>query len=254
MLIDTHCHIADSEFDADREEVLQRAHISGVETVISIGCDLASSRRAVELAKKTPSVFATVGVHPHEAKGIADGDLDILRDLARNSRVVAYGEIGLDFHYDYSPRAVQISRFSEQIRLAADLSLPLVIHTREAWQETFDILKHDCGSQFKGVFHCFTAGPDEATICLEMGFMISFSGIVTFPKAELIRAAVQETPLDRILLETDAPYLSPQGFRGKRNEPAHVQLVAQKIAEIKNVPIEEVKQATTRNARSLFFS
>jgi TatD DNase family protein len=252
MLVDTHCHIAEPEFDADREEVLRRAREAGVESVIGVGCDLASSRRAVALAEKLSWAFATVGVHPHEAKTIGEGDAARLKELAGHPKVVAYGEIGLDFYYDHSPRSVQMERFAEQIGIAASLQLPLVIHTRDAWEETFKILADQGTGRLGGVFHCFTGGPKQAARALAMGFMVSFSGIITFPKAEEIRSAVRETPLDRILIETDSPYLAPQGFRGKRNEPGHVLWVAQKIAEIKQIPLEEVASRTTRNARSLF--
>jgi TatD DNase family protein len=252
MLVDTHCHIADPEFDADREEVLRRAQEAGVEYVISVGCDLVSSRRAVAFAQRLPWVFATVGVHPHEAKKIGEGDAALLKDLARHPKVVAYGEIGLDFYYDHSPRSVQMERFAEQIGIAASLQLPLVIHTRDAWEETFKILADQGAGRLGGVFHCFTGGPEQAARALAMGFMVSFSGIITFPKAEGIRSAARETPLDRILIETDSPYLAPQGYRGKRNEPGHVRWVAQEIAEVKQIPLEEVASVTTRNARSLF--
>jgi TatD DNase family protein len=254
MLIDTHCHVADPEFDADRDEVIARAQATGVEALISVGCDLASSRRAVALAEKVPSLFATVGVHPHEAKGIGEGDFDRLRELVRHPRVVAYGEIGLDFHYDYSPRPVQTARFADQIRMASGLSLPLVIHTREAWEETFEIMKAEGAERLGGVFHCFTGGPAEAERALAIGFYISFSGIATFPKAENIRAAARVTPLDRLLIETDSPYLAPQGMRGKRNEPSNVRRVAEILAETTGHSIDEIARATTENAKRLFFS
>ena len=254
MLVDTHCHIADPDFDADRTEVLRRADEAGVKVILSVGCDLSSSCRAIRLAEKLVNIFATAGVHPHEVGKMTEEDLGQLRNLSRHPKVVAFGEIGLDFHYDYSPRPVQQQRLRDQLSLASDLSLPLVIHTREAWSETFGILTEMRTDRLGGVFHCFTGGPAEAERALGLGFLVSFSGILTFPRAKPIQAAAKETPLERILIETDSPYLAPQGFRGKRNEPAWVSHVAKFLADIKEISYEEVAKSTSENAKRLFFS
>jgi len=253
MLIDTHCHVADPEFDADRAEVLQRAAEAGVERLVSVGCDLPSSRRAIALAEGLPQVYATAGVHPHEVQKTTDEALRQLRSFCDHPKVVAYGEIGLDFHYDHSPRPVQHRRFTDQISIALELSLPLIIHTRNAWNETFKVLEEAGGLKLKGVFHCFTGGPAEAERALELGFFISFSGIVTFPRADSIQAAARMIPLNRILIETDSPYLAPQGLRGRRNEPAYLIHIANFLAELRGCSYNEFAQATSENATELFF-
>ena len=252
MLIDSHCHIDDARFDADREVMMTRARAAGVEQFVTIGCDLETSRAAVTLAQQYPYIVATVGVHPHEVKLIQEGWYDELRSLARNDRVVAYGEIGLDYHYDHSPRDVQRIRFREQIQLARELKLPIVIHTREAQEDTITILKEEKASELGGVFHCFSGDAWLAKDALDLGFYLSFSGVVTFQNAVMLREIVKTVPLDRILVETDSPYLTPVPHRGKRNEPAYVRQVAEKIAEIHGISMEEVEDATTENAKRLF--
>jgi TatD DNase family protein len=252
MLIDSHCHIDDTRFDADREVMMTRARAEGIEHFVTIGCDLETSRAAVALAEGHPFVSATVGVHPHEVKLIQEPWYDQLRLLARSVRVVAYGEIGLDYHYDHSPRDVQRIRFREQIQLARELKLPIVIHTREAQEDTIMILKEEKASELGGVFHCFSGDAWLAKDALDLGFYLSFSGVITFQNAVMLREIVKTVPLDRILVETDSPYLTPAPYRGKRNEPAYVRQVAEKIAEIHGVGVEKVGEVTSENTRRIF--
>ncbi|TAJ22369.1 MAG: TatD family deoxyribonuclease [Nitrospirae bacterium] len=256
MLIDSHAHLDDARYDEDREAVIARARQAGVDTFVTIGCDLATSRAAVELANHYPFVYASVGVHPHEVKQIGDDWYDELRRLATRPKVIAYGEIGLDYHYNYSPPKLQRDRFREQIGLARELGLPIIIHTREAQEDTIAILKEEKAQELGGVFHCFSGDAWLATAALDLGFFLSFSGVITFQNATMLRDIVKTAPLDRILIETDCPYLTPVPHRGKRNEPAYVCQVAEKIAEIKGaavpVTVEEIGRVTSQNARRLF--
>lgn len=241
MLVDTHCHLDSSNFDADREAVIERAREAGVTTLVAIDNPA--------LAEGRDNFFATAGVHPHEA---AKGGLGRIRVAAGHPKVIAIGEIGLDYHYDFSPREEQRWVFIEQIGIAREAGLPIVIHTREAWDDTFAILReHWAPAGLPGIMHSFSGGPAEAHASLELGFYLSFSGIVTFPKALEIQQAARETPLDRILVETDAPFLAPVPHRGKRNEPAYVAHTARKVAELKSTPFEEVAAATTMNFERL---
>src|SRR6266571_812116 len=226
MLIDSHCHIDDPRFDADREPMLQRARDVGIGHFVTIGCDLETSRAAVTLAQRHPFISATVGVHPHEVKYIKDGWYDELRALAKSKGVVAYGEIGLDYHYDHSPR--------------------------EAQEDTITILKDEKAGEVGGVFHCFSGDAWLAKDTLDLGFYLAFSGVITFQNATMLRDIVKTVPLDRTLVETDSPYLTPAPHRGKRNEPAYVRHVAEKIAEMHGISVKEVEQATTQNTMRLF--
>lgn len=256
MFIDTHTHLDDPRFELDREAVLSRAQEAGVERLVTIGCDLTTSQAAVALAERYPFVYAAVGVHPHEAKQIGDDWYSQFRRLARHPKVVAYGEIGLDYHYNHSPPHLQRARFREQIGLARELGLPLVIHTREAQEDTLTILKEEKASEVGGVFHCFTGEARLAKAALDLGFFLSFAGVITFQNAAALRDLVKTVPMDRILIETDCPYLTPVPHRGKRNEPAYVRLVAEKLAELKSVGepmrVEEIGRITLDNARRLF--
>ncbi len=256
MLIDSHTHLDDARYDADREQMLARARDAGVETLITIGCDLATSQAAVGLADRYPSVYATVGVHPHEAQHVGDTWYVELQRLGRHPRVVAYGEIGLDYHYNHSPPHLQRARFREQIGVARELRLPLVIHTREAQQDTVTILKEERARDVGGVFHCFSGDAWLAKEALALGFFLSFSGVVTFRNADMLRDIITWVPLDRILVETDCPYLTPVPHRGKRNEPAYVRHVAETVAAAKSqerpITIEEISRITSDNARKLF--
>jgi TatD DNase family protein len=251
-MIDSHAHLDDRRYDGDREQMLQRAREAGVEGFVTIGCDLATSRAAVELADRYPFVYATVGVHPHEVRHVQDGWYDELRGLARHPKVVAYGEIGLDYHYDHSPRDVQRARFREQVRVARELRLPIVVHTREAQDDTLAILREERASEPGGVFHCFSGDAWLAKDALALGFYLSFSGVLTFQNATILREIAATVPMDRLLIETDCPYLTPVPYRGKRNEPAFVGLVARTLATVKSVSAEEIGRVTSENARRLF--
>jgi TatD DNase family protein len=253
MLIDTHTHLDDARYDADRDAMIQRARQAGVTAFVTIGCDLTTSRSAVTLADRHPDIYASIGVHPHEVKHIRDDWYDELRRLAQHAKVVAYGEIGLDYHYNHSPPKDQRERFREQIQLARDLHLPVVIHTREAQEDTISILKEEKASEVGGVFHCFSGDAWLAKDALDLGFYLSFSGILTFNNATMLREIAKQTPLDRVLIETDCPYLTPVPHRGKRNEPAFVSHVARQLAEIHpDLSLERIEEATTENAKRLF--
>lgn len=260
MLIDTHTHLDDARYGSDREAMLERARAAGVETMVTIGCDLATSRSAVALAEQYPFVYASIGVHPHEVKHIADGWYDEFRQLARQKKVVAYGEIGLDYHYNHSDPEQQRQRFREQIRLARELRLPVIIHTREAQDDTIRILKEEGAAEVGGVFHCFSGDAWLAKDAIDLGFYLSFSGILTFQNATMLRDIAKQVPRDRLLIETDCPYLTPVPHRGTRNEPAYVKHVAELLATITSegasgagpVTVEDVGRITSENARRLF--
>jgi TatD DNase family protein len=256
VLIDTHTHLDDPRYDTDRDAVIARAREAGIETFVTIGCDLATSRAVVELADRYPFVYATVGVHPHEVKHIGDDWYDELRRLAKRPKVVAYGEIGLDYHYNHSPPKLQRDRFREQVGLARELHLPIVIHTREAQEDTIAILREEHASDVGGVFHCFSGDAWLAKDALDLGFFLSFSGVITFQNATMLRDILKTVPMDRILIETDCPYLTPVPHRGKRNEPAFVKLVVEKITEVKETggpaSLAEIGRITSDNARRLF--
>lgn len=256
MLIDTHTHLDDARYESDRDAMIARAREAGVDTMITIGCDLATSRSAVALAGHYPFVYASIGVHPHEVKHITDSWYDELRQLARENKVVAYGEIGLDYHYNHSDPELQRRRFREQLQLAHELRLPVIIHTREAQDDTIRILKEERASEIGGVFHCFSGDAWLAKDALELGFYLSFSGILTFQNATILRDIAKTVPADRLLIETDCPYLTPIPHRGKRNEPAYVKHVAEMLATITSqgnvMTTEDIGRLTSDNARRLF--
>ena len=239
---DNHCHLSENP-----EEEILKARKALVAGFINVGTDFETSSEAIEKAKIFPDVWATAGVHPHEARKGIDG----IEDLLEDSNVVAVGEAGLDYHYDHSPREDQKKVFAQQIELANKSELPLVIHTREAWEDTFKILDSE-GVPKSIVFHCFTGGTIEAKECLERGAYLSFSGIITFKKSESLREAASECPLDRAMIETDSPYLTPVPFRGKKNEPANVVLVGQELAYLQDKSPEEIALATTQNALDFY--
>lgn len=242
MLIDSHCHLDSKDFEADRDEVIQRALDAGVERMVVIG-----SEGAVELADKYPFIYATAGIHPHEAGKATDDRFKRIEELLAHPKVVAVGEIGLDYHYNFAPRDVQQAVFIGQMEMAAAWNKPVVIHTREAWDDTFPLLNL-CPH---GIMHCFSGGPIEAQRALDFGFYLSFGGMITYPKALDIQEAARIAPLEKLLIETDAPYLSPVPRRGKRNEPALIAHTARKLADMRGVTFEEVAQATSGNARAL---
>jgi TatD DNase family protein len=252
MLIDTHTHLDDARYDADRDEMIARAHEAGVERMVTIGCDLATSQAAVALAARYPAVYASIGVHPHEVKHITDGWYEDLRRLAEHAKVVAYGEIGLDYHYNHSSPEDQRVRFREQVRLARELRLPVIIHTREAQEDTIRILREEGASETGGVFHCFSGDAWLAKDALDLGFYVSFSGILTFQNAGMLRDIAKTIPMDRLLMETDCPYLTPVPHRGKRNEPGYVRHVAHTLAGLLNSSIDAIAEMTAANARRLF--
>ena len=252
MFVDSHAHIDGPEFDADRDEIIERAHAAGVTTILNVGTGDPHSgvfERAIEVGRKYPLLYTAIGTHPHDARFYDDAAEQKTKELVKTGeRVVAWGEMGLDFHYDNSPRGVQIDVFKRQLRAARECDVPVIIHTREAESETIEILKSDYeGSSRKGVFHCFSGSKDLALRALELDFMISFSGIVTFRKAEELREIAKEVPLDHLLIETDCPFLAPVPYRGKRNEPAYVVEVARCIGEVRGVETEEIARITTEN-------
>ena len=256
MLIDTHTHLGDIRFDVDRDATILRAQQAGVDAFITIGCDLATSQAAVALTDRYPFVYASIGVHPHEVKHISNSWYDEFRRLANQKQVVAYGEIGLDYHYNHSSPKEQRDRFREQVALARELTLPIIIHTREAQADTIAILKEEKASEVGGVFHCFSGDAWLAKDALDLGFYLSFSGILTFQNATMLREIAKTVPLDRLLIETDCPYLTPVPHRGKRNEPAYVSLVAQQLAYLHSgdpdLTVETIGRITTDNAKRLF--
>ena len=239
---DNHCHLYDNA-----EDELIKARESSVVGFVNVGTDIETSREAIEKAKRFSDVWATAGVHPHEARKGTKG----LSELLADNNVVAVGEAGLDYHYDHSPRQDQKKVFAEQIQMSNELNLPLVIHTREAWEETFKILDSE-GVPKSTVFHCFTGGKFESEECLKRGAFLSFSGIITFKKSESLREAAAECPLNRTMVETDSPFLTPVPFRGKKNEPANVVLVGKELAKLQGKEIEEVALTTTQNALKFY--
>ena len=273
MFVDSHCHLEGPKFNNDRAETLTRAREAGVEALLAIGNGDGPDEMgcAIELAEEFdrsggresdatgPQIFATVGVHPHEAKLVEERHYSQMESLARNERVVAVGEIGLDYHYDHSPREVQRNVFLRQCEVASAARLPIVIHCRasenstNAWDELLEMLREAwAGNGLGGVLHCFTGTPEHARAALDLGFMISFAGNVTYPKATNIQQTAKEVPLDRMLIETDSPYLAPVPHRGKRNEPAFVVETAKFIAGLRGCRAEEIGQATTENFRRFF--
>jgi TatD DNase family protein len=256
MFIDSHAHIDGPGFDADRDEIIERARAAGVSTILNVGTGDPHSgafERAVALGQKYDSVYTAIGTHPHDARLYDDKAEEKIKTLVKSERVLAWGEIGLDFHYDNSPRDVQVAVFRRQLRAARECDLPVVIHTREAEPETIDILKSEYdGAERRGVFHCFSGSKELAQRAIELDFMISFSGIVTFKKADELRAVAREVPLDHLLIETDCPYLTPIPYRGKRNEPAYVVEVARCLAGIHDLDIEEIGRVTSENFRRFF--
>lgn len=259
MFVDSHAHIDGAEFDADRDEVIQRARDAGLSAILNVVSgepDSGSFERAVDLAEKHADVYAAIGVHPHDARLFDDKAEKRISDLvAQSPRVIAWGEIGLDFHYDNSPREVQLKAFRRQLQLARAARLPIIVHTREAEDETAEILKAEWGGVgLAGVMHCFSGSLQLARQAIELGLSISFSGIITFKKADDLRAVAREVPDERLLIETDCPFLAPVPYRGKRNEPAYVVEVARCLAELRESTLEEIAQVTSANFAKLFQS
>ncbi len=252
VLIDTHCHLDMSAYEADFTEVLARASAAGVTRIISVGIDLESSRRAIALAEQHDGIYATVGVHPHNVAELGEESYAELRRLCSHPKVVAYGEIGLDYVKNYAPVALQKEHFARQVALAKELQLPLVVHDREAHDDIMEMLEGAGPFPAGGVMHCFSGDATFARRVLALGFYISIPGVVTFAKAEMLHGAVRGIPLGSLVLETDGPFLAPVPKRGKRNEPQLMLFTAQKVAELKGVSLEEVARQTTMNAVRLF--
>ena len=252
ILVDTHAHLDMSDFDADREEVLARAAEKGVSVIVNASFDLPSSRRSVELAERHRGIYALVGIHPHDADKVPPCYLDDLRELLKKPVVVALGEIGLDYYRDLSPRPAQHKVFREQLALARELDIPVVIHDRDAHGDLLDILRHDGIPKKGGVMHCFSGSWEMAQECIKMGFFISIAGPVTYPNAAKLKDIAARLPLDRIVVETDCPYLAPQLHRGKKNEPSYVRVVAEEIAKLRGMTLEDLARAASANASTIF--
>ena len=257
IFVDSHCHVDGEQFDSDRDEVIERAKAAGVKAMLTVGTGnphTGEIERAVRTAEKYDNVFAAVGVHPHDAKLYDDAAENHLIELAKNEKVVAWGEIGLDFYYDHSPREVQFDAFRRQIRTAQQLGLPIIIHSREADDETVEILTQECsGEKFcGGVMHCFGGTAEMARKLMDIGFYVSFAGNITFKKAENLREAARVVPFTKLLIETDCPFLAPVPNRGKRNEPAFVVHTARYLADFYEIDLKTLAEATTRNFQQLF--
>ncbi|MCX5715205.1 MAG: TatD family hydrolase [Candidatus Omnitrophica bacterium] len=250
MFIETHCHLDFPEYNLDRDTVIQQAKSEGIEYIINIGSSLEGSIRSIDLAQRYSCVFATVGIHPHEADGFSQVNLQSLEKLASQEKVVAIGEIGLDYFKNYSLAENQKKLFLSLVDLAKIKDLPLVIHTRQAQEDTLSILRE--AMPIRAVVHCFSGDELFLKECLDLGFFVSFTCNITYKKAQNLRDLVKLVPKDRLMLETDAPFLSPEGFRGKRNEPAHVKIVASEIARIRGESLEEIAEVTSRNAINFF--
>ena len=253
-LIDSHAHIQGPEFAEDFDAILERARQAGVEKIIVVGGagELSSNQAAVALAESRENIYATVGMHPHDAKDVGPEGLKKIKELTANSKVIAVGETGLDFYYNHSPRDTQRRIFARFIQMARETKLPLVVHERDAHNEVSDLLRVEGRGEVRGVIHCFTGDYEAARHYLDLGFYLSFTGIITFKNAEPLRDVVRRVPLDKIFVETDSPYLTPVPHRGKRNEPAYVRHVAETIATVKRISLAEVARATTANVCDLF--
>ena len=245
-LFDTHCHLDDEKFDPDREEAFERLRARGVTRLVCVGSDLPTSRTSLRFAQTHENTWAACGVHPHEASAAPEGYLDELRALCREDRIVAVGEIGLDYYYDLSPRDVQKRVLSEQLDLACELDMPVIFHIRDAHGDMIDLFRSRSVLP-RGIIHCFSGSAETAMEYVRMGFYISFSGPLTFKKAPNLQAAAQAVPLDRLLVETDSPYLAPEPVRGRRNEPANVWYVCEKLAQLRGLPMEEMARITSEN-------
>ncbi|MBP3040677.1 TatD family hydrolase [Bacillaceae bacterium Marseille-Q3522] len=252
MLFDTHVHLNAEQFEEDLTEVIERAKAAGVENMVVVGFDRPTIQRALELAEEHPFLYASIGWHPVDAIDMTEVDLQWIEELAAHEKVVALGEMGLDYHWDKSPKDVQQEVLRKQIILAKKLKMPIIIHNREATEDLMKILKEEGASEVGGIMHCFSGSIEVAMECLKMNFFISLGGTLTFKNAKKPKEVAAAVPLEKLLIETDCPYLAPHPYRGKRNEPGYVKLVAEKIAEIKEISYEEVAEQTSKNAKKLF--
>ncbi len=250
MLIDTHAHLQWQDYKDDFEKVLENAKKAGVGFILNVGTTVKTSQEAVQIAERYDYIYATVGIHPHDSKEANAASISTLKELAKHPKVMAIGEIGLDFFYEHSPKEKQIEVFEKQLEIAKEFELPVSIHCRDAFVSSFASLKKI--KIERGVFHCFTGTERDAKEAAQMGFYISISGIVTFKKSTALQDVVKTIPLEHLLIETDCPFLAPEPYRGKRNEPAYVVEIAKKIAALKNIPPERGAEMTTRNAKMLF--
>jgi len=251
MLVDTHAHIQWASFDKDREKVISRAQKASVGNIVNIGFDLDGSVKGVELAEQHNGLYATVGIHPHNAIRLDQNVLNKLGEISRHPKVVAIGEIGLDYYRNLSPREAQKKAFEAQLFLAGELELPVVIHDREAHSDILEIISRFKG-KVRGIMHCFSGDKEMAEQIIELGFLVSFAGNVTYPNAHKLRETARWIDLDSILIETDSPWLPPQAMRGKRNEPCFLPFIAREIAELKGIATEELADATTMNAKEIY--
>lgn len=252
MLIDTHAHLDDEQFDCDREQVINNARENGINTIINVGFNEKTIRSTLKLVEKYDFIYGAVGWHPNHAHEINENDYLWIEDLTKHPKIIAIGEIGLDYYWNYAPKEIQQKVFIKQIQLAKRVGLPIIIHDREAHQDILKILKQENVFDIGGVMHSYSGSTEMALECINMGFYISFSGPVTFKNAKKLLDVVNVLPLDRMLVETDSPYLTPEPFRGKRNEPVNVQFIAKKIAEIKKMDINILNEITSKNAKKIF--
>ncbi|MEC2076582.1 TatD family hydrolase [Metabacillus fastidiosus] len=252
MLFDTHAHLNALQYENDVEEVIQRALDEGVSEIVVVGFDRETIERAMELIEEYDFIYAAIGWHPVDAIDMTDKDLQWIRELSEHPKVVAIGEMGLDYYWDKSPKDIQKEVFRKQIALAKEVKLPIIIHNRDATADVVAILEEEGASEVGGIMHCFTGSLEVAKQCMDMNFYISFGGPVTFKNAKKPKEVVQEIPLDRLLIETDCPYLTPHPFRGKRNEPGYVKYVAEEIAKLRNLSYEEIAKKTSDNGKKIF--
>lgn len=252
MYFDTHAHLDDEQFDADRAQAIARAGEAEVRLIVNVGCNVASAEKTLELTRKYPFIYGVVGMHPHDAKDLDEDGFKKLREMAVQPKIVAVGEIGLDYHYDHSPRDVQRAVFRRMIGLAREVGRPIVIHDREAHEDVLTIVREEKACEVGGIFHCYSGSWQMAKDLLKEGFYLSVAGPVTFANARKLLEVVKEAPLERLLIETDCPYLAPVPYRGKRNEPAYVVKVAEMIASIRGLSTEEVARATQENGKRVF--
>ncbi|MGD6819070.1 TatD family hydrolase [Metabacillus sp. 113a] len=252
MLFDTHAHLNAVQFNEDLEEVIERAKAEGVEKIVVVGFDTETITRAMELTETYDFIYAAVGWHPVDAIDMKEEDLDWIKELASHPKVVAIGEMGLDYHWDKSPKDIQKEVFRKQIALAKEVKLPIIIHNRDATADVVQILKEEKAEEVGGIMHCFTGSAEVAKECIDINFYISFGGPVTFKNAKKPKEVAAEIPLDRLLIETDCPYLTPHPYRGKRNEPGYVKYVAEEIAELRGMTYEEIARHTMENAKKCF--
>jgi len=250
--IDTHAHLDFENFDQDRDAVIKNAQLANVSAIINIGINFETSRKSIELAEKYDFIYATTGIHPHDSKDMRSDQWGEFTELLSHPKIVAIGEIGLDYYRDYSPRDVQMEVLHKQLDLAVEHDLPVVVHTRYAWQDILPIFMEQYRGKLKGVFHCFSGSEREAKIVLDSGYFISFTGVVTFKNAKALNIAANYVSLDRLLLETDCPFMAPVPFRGNRCEPAHIPFIAKKISEARKMDVAELACQTNKNVENLF--